>query len=277
MKIMILSPKINFLTNVYVHIENLSCYHRWSDKSYPHQFANNAISPLEKRYLAWYRAFRKRHFFDREYEDAFSSGSLEQALKRLKHLKTLDKKYLEKIFLYFMQDFRKEWNENIKGIKPFKNSISKWWEAKSHAFITGVKFISDKLPRRVPVFVCWNPVEFKATQFGKGSILIEMNKSVLSARVFQVIPHELAHMMDISYGPDSLAVFKKLWGSNKAMLVHEAVISILFPGPKQVIQDTWSKDVDKLVSKIRPSLRMSIRSGEPYEDFLLRIPDFLDS
>ena len=175
-----------------------------------------------------------------------------------------------------MQDFRKEWNENIKGIRPFRNSISGWWKAEKRGFIANANFISGNLPRRVPVFVCWNPVEFKATQLGKRSILIEMNKSVSSADLFQVIRHELAHMIDISYGPNSLAMFKKLWKGNKAVLMHEAIISVLFPGPKRVVQDKWTRNVDSLVSKIRPALRKSIRSGETYEDFLLRIPSLAD-
>ena len=89
---MMLSPKINFLMNVYVHVENLSCYHRWSNKSYPHHFEGSTMPPVAKKHLAWYKAFRKRHFFDREYEDAFSSGSLEHAVRRLKHMKSKDKK-----------------------------------------------------------------------------------------------------------------------------------------------------------------------------------------
>jgi hypothetical protein len=131
------------------------------------------------------------------------------------------------------------------------------------------------MPKQALIFLFWNPLEFKATAFGKSSILIETNSNFPVNHLLEAIPHELGHLIDISYGPDSLSFFKKQIGSKKGMIMHEAVIRTLFPAPKPTskitnIKNLTDRKIENLSIKFKPILKSVISANENYRSFLLR-------
>ena len=271
-----LLPKINFVTSLYVHIENLAVYHKWSSRSYPKHFT---LSQTAIKYIRWYKKFRKAHFIDTLYEEAFVSDKLEDAfskLHKLQHLQKTEKENLVKIFLYFEKGYEKAWHENADKLRSLKKSIPMWWKEKNKKVMKRLNYVAQNFPRSVTVFLFWNPFEFKATALGKSSILIETNFHFPEKFVFTTIPHELGHLMDISYGLNSLSMFRSRFGLKKGVILHEAVISLLFP-VKNLKGTPKGKGINpitiekSLVPELTPIFKSSMSASDDYQTLLARI------
>jgi hypothetical protein len=269
------SPRINFVTSLYCHVENIAAYHKWTNKNYAKYFESVEHARAAHDNLEWYKTFRKKSFWNRQFENAFTAGSIEDVFRDM-DLDEDEMRKLKELFIYFMEDYRKIWLENTGQLAHLEKKIIEMWESERESFIEKASFITKNMPGKVDVFLCWNPIEFKATPFGTSSIIIETNSHIPDEKVLDVVPHEIGHLLDMSYGPDSFSVFEKRWGLEKGMLVHEAVISLFFPGPVFENEGKWNKDVRLLASKLRPVLEKSIVSGEDYRGFLSRIHQVLD-
>lgn len=270
-----LLPRFNFITNLYCHVENIAIYHPWSNKNYSRYFEAVLGAKVIHKNIEWYKIFRKSNFWSRKYEDAFTVDNIEEVFENLKSFKKDEVKNIKELFLYFMEDYKKIWLENINELKSLGKKITEMWKSEKDGFIEKAAFITHNLPRKVDVFLCWNPMEFKATPFGTSSIIIETNSHIPVEILLKVVPHEIGHLLDMSYGQDSFSMFEKRWGLEEGMLIHEAIISLFFPG-SQWNEGEWNKNVRLLSSKLRPILKKSIATGEDYSGFLLHTFQVLD-
>ncbi len=187
--------KINYLTNLYAHIENLACYHRFSSKSYPSYFGTGILHA--------YKEFRNRRKEDKKYEDVFTLAEYELVKQKLRAvLAQKDYTTVEACLHELHGSFHKLWLEEAAYLESIKLKLEKKAGKKPE--------ILEKLFRAsetdISVYLCWNPVETKATPFGESGILLEIRPG--SPDPFPVILHEIVHILDIKTG-NSLEFFRK--------------------------------------------------------------------
>lgn len=256
--------KVNYLTNLYAHIENLACYHRFSSKSYPSYFG--------ARILETYKKFRLKRMEDKEYEDVFSLAELELVRQKLRKLLTHKEYEVVKTCLNeFHPHFHELWIEKSAYLEKIRAKLEN--KAGEKLEILGKIF-------RVPeielfVYLCWNPVETKATPFGGSGILLELKPGSLDP--FPIILHEIVHILDVKTG-NSLEFFRKKCGYKKALLITEAIANLFAPNgilirSKFYGSSRWHKQVDEIQNAIKPAfLNCLSEGGDLYKDFIYKIP-----
>ncbi len=271
MKIVI---RVNYVTNLYMHVENLACYHGFTDKSYS-KFFKIKPSKLLKRY----EALKKKRFFDRTFEQAFTNNNLSGTLRHLnKILVSREKGVISDIIRkYDDHSYRGSWQANKTRLFKIKQGLEKEF-SKYGANISALlhQILKTDMPEKLNVFLCWNPVEYKATVLGQNNVLVEIPEYVEDVKsIFSVVVHEIFHIVDTHFGKNCYEILKQHFDDKKALEIYEGIAELFAPNGILVNYElkgrksAWNKKVGKIKGKIKPIFDRSLNEGKDfYAEFL---------
>jgi len=229
--------------------------------------------------MAGYRKFRiglKR--IDRRYEDTFTLNNYKKVKDELRSLLPPDRyEMVESLLAKFYNGFYELWKEKKVSLEKIKSTL----ESKTKAYREKILLLErmfEPPAEKVCVYVCWNPVETKATPFGASGILIESN--LKEKNLFPIMLHELVHLMDMKTG-NSTEFFRKIYNEEGALLVTEAMANLFAPNGILIKsgfagKSEWDKEVGRIKDKLEPAFLQFVKNrGHIYRDFIYKIPDYL--
>ncbi len=176
---------------------------------------------------------------------------------------------------------RRQFDAYWKDKREFLNGIKTGLNSELNKInINAFSLITSNLPDEINVFLCWNPVEFKATIIGHNGVLVELPDYVRDTSfIAAIVAHEAVHVIDWNHGKKSFAVLRGHFPERRALIICEAITEMFAPdgiltrykikGKKR----KWHIEIDSYKKRIKPAFNKYImeKNADFYDDFLNRV------